>query len=258
MEHSLTQHFSKDELAFVEKVENDIRFVETRYSLLLTPFINPRQVEIYQVLANRSGLKCFSSNQYMTREYARVIVAPDYYILEKKDFEIALLEIKYANKFNQLEHRQILGALLHQMGVKRTVFGDILVEDGRAQVFVDQRLSSHFVSEITKISRVSVQLNEVDYSQSIVSYEERDTKDLILSSLRLDKVLSSVLKLSRSQALKLITTEKVKLNYRVMTKPSVMLSIGDLISVRGFGRFYLTSDLGLTKSGKYKIRIENT
>lgn len=258
MEHSLTQHFSKDELAFVEKVENDIRFVETRYSLLLTPFINPRQIEIYQALANRSGLKCFSSNQYMTREYARVIIAPDYYILEEKDFEIALLEIKYANKFNQLEHRQILGALLHQMGVKRTVFGDILVEDGRAQVFVDQRLSSHFVSEITKISRVSVQLNEVDYSQSIVSYEERDTKDLILSSLRLDKVLSSVLKLSRSQALKLITTEKVKLNYRVMTKSSVMLSIGDLISVRGFGRFYLTSDLGLTKSGKHKIRIEKT
>ena len=258
MEHSLTQHFSKDELAFVEKVENDIRFVETRYSLLLTPFINPRQVEIYQVLANRSGLKCFSSNQYMTREYARVIVAPNYYILEEKDFEIALLEIKYANKFNQLEHRQILGDLLHKMGVKRTVFGDILVEDGRAQVFVDQRLSSHFVSEITKISRVSVQLNEVDYSQSIVSYEERDTKDLILSSLRLDKVLSSILKLSRSQALKLITTEQVKLNYRVMTKPSVMLSIGDLISVRGFGRFYLTSDLGLTKSGKHKIRIEKT
>lgn len=258
MEHSLTQHFSKDELAFVEKVENDIRFVETRYSLLLTPFINPRQVEIYQALANRSGLKCFSSNQYMTREYARVIVAPDYYILEEKDFEISLLEIKYANKFNQLEHRQILGALLHQMGVKRTVFGDILVEDGRAQVFVDQRLSSHFISEMTKISKVSVQLNEVDYGKSIVSHEERDTKDLILSSLRLDKVLASILKLSRSQALKLITTEKVKLNYRVMTKPSVMLSIGDLISVRGFGRFYLTSDLGLTKSGKHKIRIEKT
>ena len=59
----------------------------------------------------------------------------------------------------------------------------------------------------------------------------------MVSSMRLDKVLATVLKLSRSQAIQLISAEKLKLNYQTLDRPSEMLQVGDLISVRGFGRF---------------------
>lgn len=37
-------------------------------------------------------------------EYAKVIVAPDYYQLDPSDFDLALLEMVYASKFHHLTH----------------------------------------------------------------------------------------------------------------------------------------------------------
>jgi RNA-binding protein YlmH len=74
--------------------------------------------------------------------------------------------------------------------------------------------------------------------------------------MRLDKVLATVLKLSRSQAIQLVNAEKVKLNYQSIDRPSEILQVGDLISVRGFGRFSILSENGLTKNGKIKLTVD--
>ena len=70
---------------------------------------------------------------------------------------------------------------------------------------------------------------------------EKDSRqlDIIVSSMRMDKVLATVLKLSRSQAVQLIETDKVKLNYQIVDRASENASkLEILISVRGFGRFF--------------------
>lgn len=81
-------------------------------------------------------MRYFVSSDYYPAEYARILVAPDYYELNLENFELALLEVNYNSKFNQLTHAQIMGALLHKLGVKRTIIGDILVEQGYAQLLV--------------------------------------------------------------------------------------------------------------------------
>ena len=75
--------------------------------------------------------------------------------------------------------------------------------------------------------------------------------------MRLDNVLSTVLKTPRSNALKLIASGKIKLNYRQIEKSDQIISIGDMISVRGYGRFRLAQQDGFSKSGKAKIVIES-
>lgn len=74
--------------------------------------------------------------------------------------------------------------------------------------------------------------------------------------MRLDKILATVLKLSRTQAAQLIGTGKVKLNYQLIDKTATVLQVGDLVSVRGFGRFSILSDNGITKNGKLKLTID--
>ena len=75
--------------------------------------------------------------------------------------------------------------------------------------------------------------------------------------MRLDNVLATVLNLSRSNALKLIASGKVKLNYRQVEKADQAVIIGGMISVRGYGRFRLAQRDGFSKSGKAKIVIES-
>lgn len=256
VQKEIYQHFRPQEYGFIEKIVHLTHRVEASYTYALTDFLNPRQVMIAKSVIGNQGLGCFVSSDYYPAEYARLIVAPDYYEFNSEDFELALLAVNYNAKFNQLTHAQILGALLHQLGIKRTVIGDILVESGQAQILLTKNMADYVSTHITKIAKASVSIKEISLEQLLLGKKASQQLDIMVSSMRLDKVLATVLKLSRSQAVQLLAREKVKLNYQTVDKASDLLRVGDLVSVRGFGRFSILSDNGLTKSGKQKLTID--
>ena len=187
--------------------------VEDRYSPYLTDFLNPREIQIVEDLANYYQLKFFVSSNLETEEYKRVIIAPDYYELSDDDFEIKRLEVSYARQFNTLTHPKVLGTLINQLGLERQVFGDIIInDDGRIQFSIASHLANYAIMTIKKIGNVSVTL---------------------------------------------ISSGKVKLNYRQVEKADQLITIGDMISVRGFGRFRLAEQEGFSKSGKAKVTINS-
>ena len=248
---NIEQHYSLDERPFLEKVRGFCQLVEDRYSPYLTDFLNPRQIQIVEDLANYYNLKSFVSSSLETEEYGRVILAED-------DFEIKRLEIVYARQFNKLTHPKVLGALINQLGLERQVFGDIILDDeGRVQFNIASHLSSYAIMTITKIGNVSVTLKEVSKDNWIVNQESYSQSFVLLSSMRLDNILATILKVSRSNAMKLIVSGKVKLNYRQVEKADLIITIGDMISVRGYGRFRLAQQEGVSKSGKAKVVIES-
>ncbi|MCC9701760.1 RNA-binding protein, partial [Streptococcus agalactiae] len=162
----------------------------------------------------------------------------------------------YNAKFNHLTHAKIMGTLLNYLGVKRSILGDILVEEGCAQVLVDSQMTNHLVHSVTKIGTASVQLAEVPLSKLLTPKQDIQKLTVIASSLRLDKILATILKISRTQSTKLIEADKVKVNYATVNRVSEQLVEGDLISVRGYGRFTLNHNLGLTKNQKYKLEVD--
>lgn len=255
---NIYQHFHPEEAPFIEKMMDQLRRVEDNYLLHVTDFLNPRQIEIVKILSASMNITCFSSSDHYHTEYGRVILAPDYYQLDPLDYDISLVEISYHSKFNTLTHAQILGTLINELGIKRSMIGDILVHDGFAQLMVNRQFLHYFWGNIQKIARVSVNLKEIDLNSLLLVQKEESLIDITLSSLRIDRLIASVLKLSRSQAIKLVESEKVKVNYRIITKSSDSIAIGDLVSVRGFGRFKLLQDNGFTKNGKYKITLSKT
>ncbi|MBM7635403.1 RNA-binding protein [Streptococcus saliviloxodontae] len=252
------QHFRSNEAAFIDKVFGWITQVDNSYSIYLTDFLDPRQMMIAQSLVASSQLQGFSSRDYLGGEYGRLLIAPDYYQFDLADFDISLLEVNYNRKFNYLNHGQVMGTLINQLGIRRTVFGDILVGDDQLQLFVERSMLSYFQENVTKIGKASVRLNEVSLDAKITILEQFKESQILVSSLRLDKVVASVLKLSRSVSVKLIESQKVKLNYSLADSPSEEVSVGDMISVRGYGRFTLDSQTGLSKQGKHKLIIKRT
>jgi ylmH protein len=256
MSKELYQHFATEDIPFIDKGLEWLRQVEEHYAPILTPFINPHQVFILETLGNNRGVKTFASTSQIPSEYARVILAPDYFTPRLEDFEMALLEIEYPSKFQQLTHSKILGTVLNRLGIDRKLFGDIIVTEEKAQIIVGQRFVTLFQDGIQKISKLPVRLEERPFSDIIESKNEYQEKEILVSSFRLDTFLSSILKLSRSQTLVLVEKKLVQVNYHIVEKSDYQVKVGDLISVRRFGRIILLKENGQTKKDKKKLTVQ--
>lgn len=116
----------------------------------------------------------------------------------------------YSNKFEHLTHAKILGTVINQLGIERKLFGDILVDEERAQIMINQQFLLLFQDGLKKIGRIPVSLEERPFTEKIDKLEQYRELNLSVSSFRLDVLLSNVLKLSRNQANQLIEKKLVK------------------------------------------------
>lgn len=259
MSKAIYQHFRPSERLFIEKVTDWIDKVSDTYCIVTTDFLNPRECYILQTLLNHSAkqdIQLFSSSMIAETEYVKLIIAPDYYQLSISDFNLSCLQIAFASKFTTLKHSQILGTMLGETGVERLKIGDIAIHQSFAQVFVDQRMVPIFIEKIKKIARSGVKISEIEAKQYIKVPDQLNYKTVSLSSLRLDKVIASIVNDSRSQAQKLIQSNKVKVNYAEVLRNDFELYENDLISIRGFGRIKLVQNLGLTKKNKIRVEVQ--
>jgi RNA-binding protein YlmH len=255
---NIYQHFHPDEKQFIDRVLDWMDRVENNYSVVTTYFLNPREVEILESLANKRELQIFSTQDIAQTELTKIIIAPEFYQLDESDFDLALLEISYAKKFYQLKHSQILGSFLGQTGIRRSEIGDIVLNEGRAQVFVSKHLLEIFQNNIEKIGPAPVKFMEKTLEELIKTEDNSVIKVILVSSLRIDKIIASTFEISRNLAVNMLQLRKVKLNYLEIEKKDFPVEQGDLISVRGLGRIKVLKILGETKKGKQKIECEIT
>ena len=256
MSKMIYQHFSKSDSSFIDKGLEWIKKVDSTYSPFVTPFVNPHQEKILKVLASTNNVSYLSSRQFIETEYVRVLLYPDYFEPEFSDFELSLQEIIYPNKFEKLTHSKILGTVLHQLGIDRKLFGDVLIKEERAQIIINRQFLSLFQDGIKKIARLPVNLEERDFSEKLEKVENYQEIEICISSCRLDVLIAGVFKLSRNQANQLIVKQAVQVNYHLVEKLDYLLQIGDLISVRKYGRLKLVRDNGQTKKDKKKLTVQ--
>lgn len=157
---------------------------------------------------------------------------------------------KFSDEFS---HRDYLGALMN-LGITRETLGDIILNDKTAYVIVNSKMSDFILDNLNKVKHTSVKAiisRESDINNTI-SFEE---KNIIASSCRIDGVMSKVLNISRETSLNLFRNKKVFLNGRLYENNSYQLKAGDIISVRGYGKFIFECINKITKSGKFNIKI---
>ncbi|MFZ2575895.1 MAG: YlmH/Sll1252 family protein [Lactococcus hircilactis] len=249
------QHFKADERQFIERCLDWLMQVDDQYSVISTYFLNPREALILKQLIGNRDIQCFSTGELALSELTKIILAPSFYILDVADFDLALLEIQFAHHYNQLSHAQVLGALLHQTGVKRQEIGDIVITDKTVQVFVSRHLIDVFES-IDKIARVAVKIKAIELSALTKSNQEATKEVILVETARIDKIIAASFKVSRNLAANMVESKKVKVNYLEIEKRNGVVGSGDLISVRGYGRIRISDFLGETKKGKQRVSVE--
>lgn len=255
MEH-LTQHFRADEKEFLEKCIDKVRNVEQNYVPALTSFLNPREQFILESTIGSKeevGLTWFGG--YEGAERKRGMIYPTYFTPQEADFELTLCQIMYPEKFNQLSHGQILGTLLGT-GLERDVLGDILTDGANWQFYIDTKFSRFLPLQVERVGKVPVKIVEKNLKEHIEPEEKWLEKTVIVSSMRLDTVLSAVYPFSRQKAKTWIDSGKVKLNWAEVNNPALTLDEQDMISVRTQGRFRLIQNEGTTKKEKIKLTVE--
>ena len=74
--------------------------------------------------------------------------------------------------------------------------------------------------------------------------------------MRLDNVISELARCSRNKALDIINQERVLINFQSETKKTKQIKAGDMVTIRGKGRFYIKDIAGQTRSGRTVIKVE--
>ena len=180
-------------------------------------------------------------------------VFPDWSETDTALFPITALLIKN-NGMRELSHRDYLGTVM-SLGIDRSKMGDIVVnDDGSAYLFFTEDIADYVADNITKIANSGVSVSKVLGVIEKISPKLKPMS-LVCASLRADAVIAAALKESRQTASRLIGAGNVKINHRPITDGSKPLKEGDLISVRGYGRYILSGEGANTRKGRIHITV---
>lgn len=179
------------------------------------------------------------------------------------NYPIECIKITPVNKHfcDNLSHRDYLGSVMN-LGIERNQVGDIIVkreggagdEIPAAYIFCNQNKSA-LIEGISRIKHTTV--CAVLFEGAGLSLQQ-DYKEFgsSVSSYRLDAVLAVCLRISRGQCIGLIQEGRVSLNGKVCTENAKQVNNGDVLSVRGYGKYIIESSQTVTRKGRLHIKVK--
>lgn len=252
---SIYQHFRKEEHAFIDQVLEWREQVQNEYTFRLLDFLDPREANIVEsIIGAKEDVRCAFWGGYEAAERKRAILYPEYYTPQTEDFDLVLFSIRYPAKFVTVDHPQILGSLMG-VGLKRTKFGDILINQSDVQIIVARQVAEYVRLHFNQIGKTKVNLEETSFDRLIEVNEAWKEQTITISSMRLDTILAEVFNLSRQKVTPYIQNQLVKVNWKIVEDSSYQCGEGDTLSMRGFGRCKIKGIEGRTKKDKWRIRI---
>ena len=159
-----------------------------------------------------------------------------------------------AKKFSEdLGHRDYLGAILN-LGIDRSVIGDILIQDHVAWIFCHNKIADFLIENLDRVRHTAVRLSAVDNPEQ---YPEPEFMPVTgtCSSVRLDALIALAFQSSRSSMVSFIENGQVFVNGKLVTSNGYEPKEGDIISVRGRGRFIFDGVSRQTKKGRNSVRL---
>lgn len=244
------QHFTASEQPFVERCTDWIAQAK-RDRVVVTPFLDPREQEIVQLLVNRESKLAFKGDGgYAEAERCRGLIHSSF--LSPEQTPLAFVRLYF--KGQTPRHQDVLGSLLG-LGIKREMMGDIVLNDEYADVILADEIASYVLLSLQKVGREKVRIQSVSAQELAIPEQEYQERPIVVSSLRLDAVLAEAFRCSRRVATQQVKNGDCKVNWRVVTRPGHPIESGDVISLRHRGRLKIGEQIGMTKKGRYTLTV---
>lgn len=162
--------------------------------------------------------------------------------------DITILKI---TPVKDITHRDVLGSLF-SLGLDQSTIGDIFIEDDCIYLTSLSRLTAFLIDNLQMIKNIPVTITTTD--NIIFTKEHLKKEKLIVSSTRLDTIVSFLAKVSRSSASSLIEQKMVLVNYQEQSKIKEVKK-DDIISIRKVGKFKIGDILMITKKNKKIVEV---
>ncbi|MFB0971404.1 MAG: RNA-binding protein [Tissierellia bacterium] len=242
------------ELKSMKRVLDLIENTLNRHNVTYTDFFEPNLIELAKSILNRfEDIGYVIDGGFENAERQIISIFSWYYFYEEnKDSHISPIEIK--GNLDNIQHKDVLGSILG-LGIVRDKVGDIGFFKNSIKVALSKDISDYVLFNLKKIKRENVEVKSIPINELGKIEEIGVYKDIIASSMRLDAIIGEAFNLSRSDSQKLVQSNLVKVNFKEESKASKSISENDLISVRGKGRFKISSIDGLTKKERIKLKI---
>lgn len=225
----------------MKNIYNTEKIIENLYSKNYTNFISPKELMEVKRKINKNEYKIYE----LYPDSNKVI------LYKKEEPNITLLKI---NNSENLRHQDIMGAIF-SLGLKEDTFGDIIKHNGVYYVFILPILKNILIYNISKIKNIEVNITEENINISKYFIQEYLKKEIIVSSLRLDNVISTLIGKSRAEVLAKFKNKEIIYNYKEVSKQTYQLNIGDTFSVKKYGKYKYNGIIKNTKKGGYIIEI---
>ena len=174
----------------------------------------------------------------------------------EEEFPIVCLKVApRSEKFaDRLTHRDFLGTIL-ALGIERSCVGDIVIRDNVGYVFLKDQIAEYVSDSLTRVKHTDVRCEIVDGAPEGELYKT-EMKRIQANGERLDAIIAKVFCMSRDDASLLFKKRLVFADGREIESVSYNPKEGQVISVRGFGRFIYLGYASLSKKGKKNIDVE--
>lgn len=258
----LNDYKEKDDKILLAQVSDKIEMCENKNKIEYTNFLDLAQIELVQNYIDKLKIENYISyGGYEQSERKLFVIYPEKFnstVVEKNLVSIVkIVRIQLPDELKgKYAHRDYLGAVI-KLGVKREKVGDIIVDNDGADIIVEKDISKFLLenlSGLTRFSKSKITIEKIDNLRTVEV--RREEREIIVSSLRLDNVISELARCSRNKALDIINMERVFVNFQCETKKTKQIKTGDMVTIRGKGRFYIKELVGQTKSGRVIVKIE--
>lgn len=246
-----------EERFLMRHIEDLARTASARGVARYSSFLSDREQALAQAALNRSGAESYRfDGGYPQAERKLLCIEPEDSYGESP-LRCVRLQCRMLPGTVPPVHKDYLGSLMG-LEIRREALGDIVLpadRPGTAYVFALDTAAQLICRELRQAGRVELtcapQPLETlpDFPQA-----ERALRTATVSSLRLDAVLAAMLRCSRGMAAELVSAGRVEINHLPADSSHAPVYEGDVFTVRGKGRFALTSLPG--KSKKDRLIIE--
>lgn len=257
----LDKYKNEDDRLLVSKLFDRINAVEKQNRVQCTDFLSPVELQVLKKVLVAVGYKNYVVYGGISNSQRNIIVLfpnklEDVFKSGKFDFNSICNTIRISNCSEEMEHKRYLGGFI-KLGVKREKIGDIIVHENGADVVVLKEITKFLVSHLKELTRFqNASIEVVDVCDTLEKEQEFEEMKVIVSSLRLDNIVAELARTSRSKAAQILNEERVFVNYENEGKNTKMVKQGDIITIRGKGKFIIDEIVGNTKSGRFVLMVK--
>ncbi|HIZ55088.1 MAG TPA: hypothetical protein H9671_02650 [Firmicutes bacterium] len=244
---------TEEEKSLYVRIQDLARLSETKNLTKYTAFLNEQEAFwAHRFLAGISTLESRSLffGGYGKAERVMLGFFADYEEPCPEAFPVVPVTLIFRRQ-DIIQHKDVLGALM-ALRIKRESIGDILLEEGRAVVFLQNTVLPVVLQEIEKVGSVGVRVRE-GAEEPLPDLHTFIPVSGTVSSMRLDSITALATGLSREKAAGLIRSGQVLLNYTETDSLSAGVQAGDILTVRRYGKFAVSGETGVTRKGRLHI-----